>query len=69
MTATLADLGMAFLLIWLIGMPLTGMTGSEIAGAALVAAIILAVGEYFLHQYILKKTHGPNRKYRASADY
>ncbi len=40
MIATLADFGLAFLVIWLMGMPLSmGMTGGEVALAALFGAI------------------------------
>jgi hypothetical protein len=52
-TAALADFGLAFLVVWLVGMPLSmGISGGKLAFAALISAIIIAVAEYFFHFYI-----------------
>ncbi|MER2458525.1 YndM family protein [Bacillus subtilis] len=59
MIATLADFGLAFLVIWLMGMPLSlGMTGGEVALAALFGAIVMAIGEYCFHFYMRSKEIG-----------
>ena len=49
--ATFADFGMAFLVIWLIGWLLTGQN-FEMVTPALVAALVLAAGEWFFHLYV-----------------
>lgn len=49
--ATLADLGMAFAGIWLLGSFL--IEGNiPLGNAAIISALIIAVGEYFFHQYM-----------------
>ncbi|WP_067725139.1 DUF2512 family protein [Oceanobacillus damuensis] len=69
MTATGADLGMAFLVLWLLGIPLTGLDAGTMAGAAIISALIMAIGEYFFHEYIRKKDYGTNRRYETSSDF
>ena len=49
--ATFADFVMAFLVIWLIGWLLTGQN-FEMVTPALVAALVLAAGEWFFHLYV-----------------
>ncbi|MFD2922156.1 DUF2512 family protein [Halobacillus naozhouensis] len=66
MTATMADLGVTFIIVWLLGFVLTGMDLGEMAWAAAISAIAIAVGEYFFHFYISKKHLGANKGLRAS---
>lgn len=68
-TATMADLGMAFLVIWLLGMGLSNLSVGTLAGAAIISAAILALGEYFFHQYILRKGLGTRKRYQLSNEY
>ncbi|MFC4401747.1 YndM family protein [Gracilibacillus xinjiangensis] len=69
MTATMADLGMAFLVIWLLGMALTDISAGTMAGAAILSAIVMAVGEYFFHKFMLKRDFTPGNRYRTSNQY
>lgn len=66
MTATMADFGLAFLLVFLLGMGLTDLASGTLAGAALIVALIMAIGEYFFHIYFLKKEGSPSQSYRTS---
>lgn len=66
LVATMADLGMAFVVIWLLGMALTGLSGGTMAGAAIIAALVMAVGEYFFHKYIFNNNITSHRSYRTS---
>ncbi|ASS69753.1 DUF2512 family protein [Bacillus atrophaeus] len=62
MIATLADFGLAFLVVWLMGMPLSmGLSPGMLALAALFAAIVMAIGEYFFHFYMMSKELGKPR--------
>ncbi|MGE0911806.1 DUF2512 family protein [Bacillus atrophaeus] len=62
MIATLADFGLAFLVVWLMGMPLSmGLSPGTLALAALFAAIVMAIGEYFFHFYMMSKELGKPR--------
>lgn len=54
MMATLSDLVITFLIVWLLGMWLTDISGGEAAMAAVVSAILIGVGEYLFHIYMLK---------------
>ncbi|GAA0591014.1 YndM family protein [Virgibacillus siamensis] len=49
--ATLADLGITFVGIWFLG-PLLFEENLQIGTAAVITAIIIAVGEYFFHKYM-----------------
>ncbi|WP_010649904.1 DUF2512 family protein [Oceanobacillus massiliensis] len=69
MTATTADLGLAFLVIWLLGMALTDMAAGTLAGAAIISALIMAIGEYFFHIYILKKNLGTSHRFETSSNH
>lgn len=51
LTATIGDFIIAFLTIWLFGAAFIE-NAVPIVGAALIAAAILACGEYFYHSYI-----------------
>ncbi len=68
-TATLSDLGMAFLVIWLLGVAVSSIGAGTLAGAAVITAVLLAVGENFFHDYLLKNYIGVNRRYTYSADH
>lgn len=57
MVATISDLVVTFLVVWLLGLAMTDMSGGTIAVAAIISAVIIAVGEYFFHIYLLK--NGP----------
>lgn len=62
MIATVADFGLAFLVVWLMGMPLSmGLSPGMLALAALFAAIVMAIGEYFFHFYMMSKELGKPR--------
>ena len=58
MTATLSDLGVAFLVILLMGMALTSWSISTLAGASAISALIMALGEYPFHIYLQKNDLG-----------
>jgi len=60
--ATIADFGLAFLLIWLIGDSIT--YGDDIVTAAFASAVGVALFEYFFHKYmdnIILKQEANNR--------
>ncbi|RLL43580.1 DUF2512 family protein [Oceanobacillus piezotolerans] len=63
-TATLADFGMVFLIIWLLGMAVTDLSLGTISQQALISALVMAAGEFIFHIYILKKGLGLKRRYR-----
>lgn len=50
-TATLADFGLAFAGVWLIGAPLFDLD-VPLLGASLASAIAIAAGEWFFHRYM-----------------
>ena len=54
MTATIADLGMAFVLIWLMA---ASFIDKGIVGTAIIAAIGVAVFEFFFHEYLLRNVY------------
>jgi hypothetical protein len=58
-TAIIADFGLAALVIWLMmkGLPHFVLT----TGGVWVIALVLAIGEWFLHKY-LKASHAPEHK-------
>lgn len=59
--ATVADLGIAFFLVWLLGMALAPIAPGTMAGAAAISAIAIAVGEYFFHIYLARLGIGSDR--------
>ncbi|MCG1009344.1 DUF2512 family protein [Salinicoccus sp. ID82-1] len=63
--ATISDLVLSFLVVWLIGLWLTDLTGGEVAVAAIISAIVIAVGEYLFHIYLLKS--GPVAHHRTDS--
>ncbi|WP_174614423.1 YndM family protein [Virgibacillus ihumii] len=52
--ATLADLGITFVGIWFLG-PLLFEENLQVGTAAIITAIIIAVGEYFFHKYMARE--------------
>lgn len=52
--ATISDLVLSFLVIWLLGLLMTDIDGSTVAVAAIISAVIIAIGEYLFHIYMLK---------------
>lgn len=72
MTATAADAGVAFLVVWLMLWAI-GMATGTAALAALISAVVMAIGEYFFHQYISDKdlgmNSGRNRRWETSSDH
>ena len=67
--ATLSDIGLAFLVIWLFSMTISSMGIGTLAGGAIISAVVLAVGEYFFHDYLLRNYIGFNRKYTYSPNH
>lgn len=53
-TATISDFVLSFLVIWLMGEWIVEDT-VNMAAAALVSAIVLALGEWFFHKYLDKR--------------
>jgi hypothetical protein len=52
--ATIADFGLAFAGIWVLGSLLFEQT-DDLAGAALISAAVVAIGELFFHRYMKKQ--------------
>lgn len=52
--ATISDLVLTFLVVWLLGLWMTDMSGGTVAIAAIISAVIIGIGEYFFHLYMLK---------------
>lgn len=50
-TATIADFGLSFITIWLIGAAIINEPIS-VATAALISSIAIAIGEWFYHYYV-----------------
>jgi hypothetical protein len=69
MVATMADLGVTFVVVWLLGIALTGMEAATMAEAAAISAIVIAIGEYLFHFYILRKDLGANKRLKASSSH
>jgi hypothetical protein len=63
--ATLADFGLAFLVIWLMGESLT--YGDSLVTPALIAAAGMAIFEYFFHKYVSNQVikQEDNNRYQA----
>jgi hypothetical protein len=67
--STLADFGLAFMIIWLLGESLT--YGDSLLGASLISAAGVALFEYFFHKYMARsvleeetREHQPQANYR-----
>lgn len=69
MIATTADIGIAFLVIAVIG-PMFGSNDvSSWMSAGLLAGIVVAAGEFFFHNYIGNKPIGDNKRFRTSYNH
>jgi hypothetical protein len=70
-TATIADFGLAFMVIWLMGESLT--FGESLFTPSLVAAAGIAVFEYFFHKFVaddaLEENDGVSRQQRSTYQY
>jgi hypothetical protein len=66
MIATISDLGLVLVVVWIMGIILSGIDMVTMAGAALISAVILAVGEYFFHHYIMRNGPVGHRRYGTS---
>jgi Kef-type K+ transport system membrane component KefB len=51
--ATISDLILSFLVIWIMGASLFGNTSTIIQGS-IVSAIVITIGEWFFHKYLDK---------------
>lgn len=59
--ATVADLGLAFVGIWVIGEML--YPAVDLLLAALISAVIIAGGEWFFHKYMARNVLGRNTRH------
>ncbi|MCF6410044.1 DUF2512 family protein [Pseudalkalibacillus salsuginis] len=66
MKATMADLGLTFVVVWVVGIMITGLQTGTMAGAAAITAAVIATGEHFFHFYILRKELGLTKHLKAS---
>ncbi|CAM3181515.1 YndM family protein [Filibacter tadaridae] len=57
MVATLADFGLAFVMIWLMGSVLFEQP-VRLGIASLISAMVIAAGEFVFHMYLLKQVVG-----------
>ncbi|WP_082235256.1 DUF2512 family protein [Halobacillus massiliensis] len=62
MIASTADTGVAFLIIWIIGMSMAGNAVTGWPWVSLLAAVVIGAAEFFFHLYIAKKPLGDNKK-------
>ncbi|WP_261131581.1 YndM family protein [Bacillus sp. Marseille-Q3570] len=65
MKATMTDIGLTFIVIWLVGIVLTGLQAGTMAVAAAITASVIALGEHFFHFYILRKELGATKHLKA----
>lgn len=65
--ATIADIILSFLVIWLMGDGMIKGAGDEIIRAALFSALVIGVGEWFFHKYLDKNVF-PEKDGRAVSD-
>ncbi|SFE86147.1 DUF2512 family protein [Alteribacillus iranensis] len=65
MIATASDFVLTFLIIFLMGMIWTGNVGT-LATASFIAALIIAVGEYFFHYYVASNVLPKRKRVAAS---
>ncbi|MFD2924931.1 DUF2512 family protein [Halobacillus naozhouensis] len=63
--AATADVGLTFIIVWLLGMALTGLGTGTMAGAAAISAVIIALGEYFFHIYVVYKRLAVKKRLKA----
>lgn len=62
--ATLADFGLAFMIIWIVGESLT--YGESLLLPSLIAAAGVAVTEYFFHKYVSRSVLEEGEKYNTA---
>lgn len=67
MMATIADIVLSFLVIWLMSDGMINGAEDEIIRAALFSALVIGVGEWFFHQYLDKNVF-PEKDGRAVSD-
>lgn len=67
MMATIADIILSFLVIWLMGDGMIKGADNEIIRAALFSALVIGVGEWFFHKYLDKNVF-PEKDGRAVSD-
>lgn len=67
MMATIADIILSFLVIWLMGDGMIKGADDEIIRAALFSALVIGVGEWFFHKYLDKNVF-PEKDGRAVSD-
>ena len=66
--ATISDLILTFLVIWIMGESLFENTGMIIQGS-IVSAIVIAIGEWFFHKYLDKHVLNTDNDKHTDATY
>ncbi|MGD6966286.1 YndM family protein [Rossellomorea vietnamensis] len=61
--ATMADAGLAFVLLWFLGTAM--FPDHNVIMASLISAIVLAAGEWFFHKYLDNSIFTDNRSYHS----
>jgi hypothetical protein len=61
--ATLADAGLAFVILWFMGTAM--FPDTNVVLASLISAIVLAAGEWFFHKYLDNEIFNDNRSYHS----
>ncbi|RIW28457.1 DUF2512 family protein [Bacillus salacetis] len=62
--ATLADAGLAFVILWFMGIAM--FPDQNVVLASLVSAVVLAAGEWFFHKYLDHSVFNENRLYHSN---
>ncbi|MFC3038680.1 YndM family protein [Virgibacillus xinjiangensis] len=66
MMATMSDLGLTFVVVWLLGMALSSIAWESMAVAAIISALVIAGAEYFFHIYITRNGPVGHNRYSTS---
>ncbi|MGD7023733.1 YndM family protein [Rossellomorea vietnamensis] len=61
--ATMADAGLAFVLLWFLGTAM--FPDHNVIMASLISAIVIAAGEWFFHKYLDNSVFTDNRSYHS----
>ncbi|MGF2614723.1 DUF2512 family protein [Rossellomorea vietnamensis] len=61
--ATMADAGLAFVVLWFLGTAM--FPDQNVIMASLISAIVLAAGEWFFHKYLDNSIFNGNRSYHS----
>ncbi|MGD6804558.1 DUF2512 family protein [Rossellomorea vietnamensis] len=61
--ATMADAGLAFVLLWFLGTAM--FPDHNVIMASLISAIVIAAGEWFFHKYLDNSVFNDNRSYHS----